>query len=63
MFKKKGETRKRWEISRLEGDKVKFRIGNKRAKKAVARAKARALNDVCSELKTPEKNIYKITNV
>lgn len=62
VIKRKKEARKSWELARTTENKNRFREANKEAKKVVARAKARAMNEVYNELETPEgeMKIYKI---
>ena len=47
--------KKKWETSRRKEDREEYKRANKKAKKAVARAKAIEYNDVYEELDTPER--------
>ncbi len=60
--KEKKEAKKQWERSREVEDKDRFRQANKRAKKAVAKAKAGVMEELYKEPETPEgeKKIYRI---
>ena len=51
-----------WQISGRQEDKDSYRQANKAARKAVARIKARAMNELFEELETPEgeRKIYRI---
>ena len=54
MLKKKKEAKKRWAETQLEEDRVIYRERNKEAKKAVAQAKAKAYENLYTELETKE---------
>ena len=61
-IKAKKEAKKRWDASGLEYDKNSFKLANKEAKRAVARAKAQAWDQIYETLDTSGgmKDLYKI---